>query len=147
MKNAIKRMAGLFCALLLLAGCSGGNEGGFAQSDLALTVAGKEYHLRDNIETVLENLGDGYQYAEGKSCDYEGLDKTYTYETAIFYTNPLAEGDLLREIYSDSPETVTTKGIAPGAAREDVIAAYGVPAEADEYLLIYRAGTDRKSVV
>ena len=140
MHKYFRGIAGLLCGLLLLAGCSGKAKAGFTQDDLVLTVSGKEYHVRDNVETVIENLGDGYQYAEGKSCDYDGLDKTYTYEAATFYTNPLAEGDLLSEIYSDSPEAATSKGIAPGADRADVIAAYGEPSEADDFLLIYRAG-------
>ncbi len=132
-------LALLFALLLLLPGCSGGEKPGFAQSDLVLTVAGKEYHARDNIETVIEALGDGYQYAEGKSCDYDGLDKTYTYKVATFYTNPLAEGDLLEEVYTQSGEAVTSKGVKVGSARADVLAAYGDPVEGDDWLLIYRA--------
>ncbi|MCI9458613.1 MAG: hypothetical protein HFE44_16865 [Oscillospiraceae bacterium] len=128
------------CILLAFSGCGGQPAAGFSEKDLTLTVAGKEYRARDNIETVIEALGDGYEYAEGMSCDYDGLDKTYTYEAATFYTNPLAEGDLLAEIYSESPEAATSKGISPGASKADVIAAYGDPAEQDEYLLIYRAG-------
>lgn len=127
------------CILLAFSGCAGQQAAGFGEKDLVLTVAGKEYHTRDNIQTVVENLGDGYEYAEGKSCDYDGLDKTYTYPEATFYTNPLAEGDLLAEIYSESAETATSKGISPGASKADVLAAYGEPAEQDAYLLIYRA--------
>lgn len=127
---------------LVLSGYGGQPAAGFSESDLALTVAGKEYHTRDNIETVIEALGDGYQYAEGKSCDYDGLDKTYTYETATFYTNPLAAGDLLAEIYSSSPDTVTSKGIKAGSSKADVLAAYGDPTEQDDYLLIYRASEE-----
>lgn len=138
----MRQLAVWFAALclLVLAGCGSQPAAGFTENDLALTVAGKEYHTRDNIETVIEALGEDYQYAEGKSCDYDGLDKTYTYEAATFYTNPLAEGDLLAEIYSESPEAVTSKGISPGASKADVLAAYGDPAEQDEYLLIYRIG-------
>ncbi|MCI8493111.1 MULTISPECIES: hypothetical protein [Anaerotruncus] len=135
----------LFCSIAMLlafSGCRGTVAAGFSESDLALTVAGKEYHTRDNIETVMEVLGDGYQYAEGRSCDYDGLDKTYTYEAATFYTNPLTEGDLLAEIYSESPETSTSKGISPGATKADVLAAYGDPTEQDEYILIYRASEE-----
>ena len=128
--------------LLAFSGCAGEQAAGFAESDLVLTVAGKEYHTRDNIETVIEALGEGYQYAEGKSCDYDGLDKTYTYPAATFYTNPLAQGDLLAEIYSESPEAATSKGISPGAAKSEVLAAYGDPAEQDDYLLIYRASEE-----
>lgn len=125
--------------LLAFSGCAGQQTAGFGEHDLALTVGGKEYHTRDNIETVIETLGDGYEYAEGKSCDYDGLDKTYTYPEATFYTNPLAEGDLLAEIYSESPETSTSKDISPGASKTDVLAAYGEPADQDDYLLVYRA--------
>lgn len=137
----MKKLAICLAALCLLAfsGCAGQQAAGFGEKDLVLTVAGKEYHTRDNIETVIEALGDGYEYAEGKSCDYDGLDKTYTYEAATFYTNPLAEGDLLAEIYSESAETATSKGVSPGASKADVLAAYGEPAEQDDYLLIYRA--------
>ncbi len=129
-----------FCILLAFSGCGSQPAAGFTENDLTLTVAGKEYHTRENIKTVIEALGEDYQYAEGKSCDYDGLDKTYTYEAATFYTNPLAEGDLLAEIYSESPEAVTSKGISSGASKADVLAAYGDPAEQDEYLLIYRIG-------
>ena len=132
----------IICVLLALSGCGGQPAAGFSESDLTLTVAGKEYHTRDNIETVIEALGDGYQYAEGKSCDYDGLDKTYTYEAATFYTNPLAAGDLLAEIYSSSPDAVTSKGISPGASKADVLASYGDPTEQDDYLLIYRASEE-----
>jgi len=130
----------VICVVLFLGGCSGQEQGGFSEKDLVLTVSGVEYHTRDNIETVIENLGEDYQYAEGKSCNYDGLDKTYTYEEATFYTNPLSDGDLLSEIYSESPETTTTKGISPGASKSEVLAAYGEPVESDDYLLIYRAG-------
>ena len=137
----MKKLALCLAALCLLAlsGCAGQQAAGFSENDLVLSVAGKEYHTRDNIDTVMVALGDGYEYAEGKSCDYDGLDKTYTYPEATFYTNPLAEGDLLAEIYSESSEFSTSKGISPGASKADVLAAYGEPAEQDEYLLIYRA--------
>lgn len=128
--------------LMALCGCAGKATAGFSENDLVLTVSGKEYRTRDNIEAVIAALGDGYQYAEGKSCDYDGLDKTYTYPEATFYTNPLAEGDLLVEIYSESQEAAASKGISPGASKSDVLAAYGTPAEQDDFLLIYRASDE-----
>ena len=127
------------CILPVFCGCAGKASAGFTERDLVLSVSGTEFHTRDDIKTVIAALGDGYEYAEGKSCDYDGLDKTYIYTAATFYTNPLADGDLLAEIYSESPETVTSKGISPGASKADVLAAYGDPAEQDDYLLIYRA--------
>ena len=129
----------LACLLLALAGCGGKTAPGFSEADLVLTVSGREYRCRDDIQQVIGHLGEDYQYAEGMSCNYDGLDKTYTYTAATFYTNPLAEGDLLGEIWSDGAEVSTSKGIGVGAARDEVTAAYGQPTGGDDLLLIYRA--------
>ena len=106
----------LAAALLLCAGCGGQkNAPGFGEEDLTLTVGGNTYRIQDNIETVLSQLGDGYEYSEGRSCAYDGLDKTYIYPAAEFYTHPLPEGDLIGEIYSKSGEASTSKGIKVGS--------------------------------
>lgn len=44
---------------------------------------------------VIDTMGEDYDYAEGKSCAYDGLDKTYGYEMAAFYTNSLKAGDIV----------------------------------------------------
>lgn len=128
----------LLCAATLLGGCSGRQDAAFAEGDLMLNVNGKPYLCRTDIKTIIADLGEGYEYAEGKSCNYDGLDKTYTYQTATFYTNPLPEGDLLSEIYSESDSVTTSKGITVGADKADVLAAYGEPAEQDATIMIYR---------
>ena len=133
----------LAAALLLCAGCGGQkNAPGFGEEDLTLTVGGSTYRIQDNIETVLSQLGDGYEYSEGRSCAYDGLDKTYIYPAAEFYTHPLPEGDLIGEIYSKSGEASTSKGIKVGSKKADVVAAYGEPTGGDEYLLIYQVSQE-----
>lgn len=129
----------VLCLLAAFAGCSNHQTDAFSEKDLLLNVGGHEYRCRDNIETVIAHLGEDYQYAEGMSCDYDGLDKTYTYPAATFYTNPLAEGDLIGEIYTESDDAATSREIKVGAARSAVTSAYGEPTEEDDYLLIYRA--------
>ena len=129
----------VFAAMLLvLSGCGGQLAAEFSESDLLLNVGGNAYRCRDNIETVIANLGDVYEYAEGKSCNYDGLDKTYAYADATFYTNPLSDGDLLNEIYTESEAVTTSKGLAVGVSKADVLAAYGEPRTQDDYLLLYR---------
>ncbi|WP_195282403.1 hypothetical protein [Harryflintia acetispora] len=136
----MRRFLAVFCAVAVfsLAGCSGQTIAGFSENDLLLKIDGSAYRCRDSIETVVADLGDGYEYAEGKSCNYDGLDKTYTYENATFYTNPLPEGDLINEIYTESAAATTSRGIAVGAGKADVLAAYGEPAGQDAAILIYR---------
>ncbi len=128
------------CAVLLAAsGCSAAaEEGAFAQEDLLLTVEGNVFRCGDPIEAVTDALGSDYEYAEGRSCAYDGLDKTYAYPTVEFYTNPLAQGDMLTEIYTEDSAVTTSKGIGVGASRDEVIAAYGQPDEDDGYTLTYR---------
>lgn len=136
----MKQIFACLCAaaMLALAGCAGQPAAEIFESDMILKVGGSTYQCRTNIETVIADLGDGYEYAEGKSCNYDGLDKTYTFPEATFYTNPLPEGDLVNEIYAESDGVTTSRGIAVGASKDDVLAAYGEPAQQDASILIYR---------
>lgn len=128
--------------LLLFAGCSQQPAAGFAGADLVLTVSGEKFNCDTNITEVIATLGDGYDYAQGKSCAYDGLDKTYGYDTATFYTNPLSEGDIVTEIYTEDRSVTTSKGITVGASRQQVLDAYGEPDEDDGYTLIYRVSEE-----
>ena len=110
---------------------------GIGQEDLYLNVGSARYGLNINIENVIADFGEDYEYAEAMSCDYDGLDKTFIYDMAEFYTFPLQDGDTVSEIYSDSPEASTSRGIRVGAAKGDVLAVYGQPTEDTDYQLIY----------
>ena len=127
--------------MLFAYGCSqpATSAPGFADADLVLTIGEEEYRCRDNIESVIAKLGDGYEYAEGRSCDYDGLDKTFIYEVAEFYTWPLGDGDIVNEVYTQSAEVNTSKGIAVGDSKQDVLAAYGGGCEDSGWQLIYRS--------
>ena len=66
------------------------------------------------------------------------LDKTFTYEEATFYTNPMERGDTVSEIYTENTDVTTSKGITVGATKDEVLAAYGDSAEDAGNMLIYR---------
>lgn len=141
-----KRLLMVFCSIVMLttfAGCSGQQEAaGLSETDLSLTVAGQTFDCDTNIETVIDALGEDYDYAEGKSCAYDGLDKTYGYEMTTFYTNPLEAGDIVTEIYTQDSDVTTTRGISVGASRQQVLDAYGEPDEDDGYTLYYRVSEE-----
>lgn len=136
----MKRMLPLALAVLLMlaTGCSQKPAEGFAGDDLQLLVEDTAYQCGTKMETVTQQLGNGYAYAEGKSCAYDGLDKTYTYPVVTFFTNPLADGDTVSEIYTESEAVTTSKGIAVGASKSEVTAAYGTATEDANNMLIYR---------
>lgn len=140
----MKRSIFLAMAIIVLAATVACGEAdrpaaGFGPEDLYLDVGEAQYRLGTNIETVLAHLGEGYEYSEGISCDYDGLDKAFLYEDVEFYTWPMPEGDLVNEIYSQSPRVATSRGLAVGAAKKDVLAAYGEGAEDTGYQLLYSA--------
>ena len=125
--------------LVLLAGCGQGGSTApqYTQEDTYLLAAGVQYRCGTNIETVIAALGEGYEYAEGRSCDYDGMDKTFIYPVAEFYTWPLQDGDIINEIYTKDTGVSTSRGITVGAAAADVRAAYGEDCEDTGWQLIY----------
>ena len=138
----------LLAALLLpAAGCSGETAKpaipAFSENDLLLCINETDYSCNINIDQVISGLGEGYRYAEGQSCDYDGLDKSFIYDVAEFYTSPLALGDTVNEIYTTSPGAATSRGITVGASREDILAAYGPATDDEGDMLIYRLENDR----
>lgn len=114
-------------------------DASFSDSDLVLNI-------RQAIATPAQSastrspmpLGEDYEYAEGLSCAYDGLDKTFTYEEATFYTNPMERGDTVSEIYTESTDVTTSKGVTVGATKDEVLAAYGDSARTPGNMLIYR---------
>lgn len=110
----------------------------FTEKDLYLNINGAQYRINMNMEEVTAQLGTDYDYAEAKSCDYDGLDKTFIYEIVEFYTYPMPEGDLINEIYSESPSVSTSKGISVGATKEDVLDSYGGSCEDTGDRLTYK---------
>ena len=108
MKHSLSILLALAAALTVsLSGCSGSStsaDASFSDSDLILNIGGDSYTCAVGIDTVTNALGEDYEYAEGLSCAYDGLDKTFTYEEATFYTNPMERGDTVSEIYTESAE-------------------------------------------
>ncbi|MCL2068527.1 MAG: hypothetical protein FWH00_01375 [Oscillospiraceae bacterium] len=136
-------LTAVLAAMLLVfpAGCgtdaASKTEPGFTEADLFLVTDGRQLRCAVNIEEVIAVFGGGYEYSEAVSCLYEGLDKSFIYDIAEFYTYPANGGDYVNEIYTSSPEVTASRGIRAGSTRDDVTAAYGQPAEDTGNLFIY----------
>ncbi|MCL2035371.1 MAG: hypothetical protein FWG94_11680 [Oscillospiraceae bacterium] len=135
----MKRMIAIITAALLTCSCSqpGAPPPGFGAEDLFLRFGGNAYVLNAEIESILDDFGDGYEYAEARSCDYDGLDKSFIYDIAEFYTFPINNGDIVSEIYTAAPDAATSRGIRVGSSKADVLTAYGNDAGDTGYQLIY----------
>lgn len=140
----------LLAAVLLLscAACgekaeapSGGVPGSFDSRDICLVIGGTSVTADTTAEELLALLGEDYDYAEAISCVYDGMDKTYTYPDFVLYTYPQEDGDKLMELYCSGGEVQTSRGIALGATREEVIAQYGEPTSAVGLTMSYELET------
>ncbi len=82
--------------------------------------------LGAEADASLAALGEARDYSESPSCAFEGLDKLYIYDGLRIETAPM-KGDGKEYLYSvaltDDSHT-TSKGIAIGADKEAVKAAY-----------------------
>lgn len=111
--------------VLSLCLCACGSNGGFSEADLSLTVDGVSVTAKTEMQDILADLGDNYEYSEAISCVYEGMDKTFDYENLSLYTYPDGDSDRLMEIYCVGGEVTTSKGITFGATRAEIIEQYG----------------------
>lgn len=111
--------------ILSLCLCACGSNGGFSEADLSLTVDGVSVTAKTEMQEILADLGDNYEYSEAISCVYEGMDKTFDYENLSLYTYPDGDSDHLMEIYCVGGEVTTSKGITFGATKAEIIEQYG----------------------
>ena len=111
--------------VLSLCLCACGSNGGFSEADLSLTVDGVSVTAKTEMQEILADLGDDYEYSEAISCVYEGMDKTFDYENLSLYTYPDGDSDRLMEIYCVGGEVTTSKGITFGATKAEIIEQYG----------------------
>jgi len=111
--------------ILSLCLCACGSNGGFSEADLSLTVDGVSVTAKTEMQEILADFGDNYEYSEAISCVYEGMDKTFDYENLSLYTYPDGDSDRLMEIYCVGGEVTTSKGITFGATKAEIIEQYG----------------------
>ncbi len=142
----MKKIAALllvFVMLFALAACSEAeqtsNEPGFSAADLKISSGGKTYAVDVYIDEMTAAFGDGYDYSEALSCAYDGMDKIFSYadKSVDFYTRPDGEKDMVCEIYAYGGDWTSSKGIALGATRADVVAKYGEPTSSTNFVYYY----------
>lgn len=141
----MKKLLSFLLALLIVlsfAACGAEKSGAFSAKDICLTVNGKTVTVDLSVSELLAALGDGYEYAEAVSCVYEGMDKTYTYPDAVVYTYPDGGTEHLMELYCSGGDVKTSRGIAIGSSRADVIAAYGEPTSEFGITVSYELAAD-----
>lgn len=112
-----------------------------AAESLGVTVKGKKILLNTKISDSTSALGNTTDYSEAPSCNYDGLDKVFTYGDVSIYTYPHASGDLINEIEVNDASVSTDKGIAPiGKTLAEIKGVYGEPTSTEGDTYKYKSG-------
>ena len=89
---------------------------------------GTDIRLNGDMQVVLNALGEPKKYTEETSCAFEGLDKTYTYDSFVIQTYPKGEKDYVYAFWFLDDMVKTPEGVKIGDAQAAVEAAYGTDA-------------------
>lgn len=137
----------LIAAMLMtvVGGCSNESEqvsgdsqsGAFSKNDLYLTISGEEYRCDVYIDDIIAVFGEDYEYSEGMSCAYDGIDKNFSYEDLDVYTRPDGDKDIVIELCSYSEDAKSSAGIGVGGNADEVREAYGEPTSSTSRLMSY----------
>lgn len=104
------------------------------EDDFSLTINGGKVYFDQPVEEMILILGEDYAYSEAISCAYDGMDKTYGYESVDIYSYPDGAEDYVNEMLIFSAGIETARGISVGAGRDEVILAYGMGKEVGSML-------------
>ena len=89
------------------------------------TYEGTEIRLHGDMAAILQALGEPKKYTESASCAFEGLDKTYQYDSFVITTYPVGDKDYVYSFWFLDDFAQTNEGIKIGDAQDKVETAYG----------------------
>lgn len=89
---------------------------------------------------IIAQLGEPLSYFESESCAFEGIDKTYTYQSFVLDTYPLNGADYVSAVRLTNDTVNTAEGIYIGSTLESVNSAYNGNASVGETGCSFVAG-------
>ena len=101
---------------------------------------GTELKMDADAAPIVEKLGEPGQYFESPSCAAEGIGKLYTYSDFEIQTYPDGDVDRILYVRLRTDNVATDEGIDLSSTREDIVAAYGEPAEEATGSMTYELG-------
>ena len=113
-----------------------GADGKVDESDFAAEVNGVIVKIGEDINLLLDELGEADDLIEAQSCLHDGMDKIYTYGGISIYTYPDNDKDIVNIIeYNGDEKTLSDIGL--GSTRADIEEAYGTDFEMDSTYITY----------
>jgi hypothetical protein len=94
-------------------------------SGYAFEFKGTEIQMNQKAEPIIKKLGKSKNYFEAESCAFQGLDKTYTYNSFELFTYQIDDVDYVLSVRFLDDIVTTKEGIGLNSTLEQVKAAYG----------------------
>ena len=96
-----------------------------APTVFALNLGGNVIEMDQNMEDVIQMLGEPMGVFEAPSCAFDGIDRVFRFPGVQIHTYPLGDEDFVHTISLRDDTVTTTGGIFLGQSLEDVKAVYG----------------------
>lgn len=109
------------------------------ETDFAVDIDGTTVRLDEEINHLIDKLGEPDCFAETVNNPRVGSEKSYTYDGIVIYTNPENGKDIVSGITYQGEEK-TLSGIGIGSTRADIEAAYGIHYIIDPNYITYTYG-------
>lgn len=146
-RRVLALLLAVSCVFLCACGGGGGTASGNnsenkpeKETSYIFTYDGMEISVNEDIESVVNKLGEPIAYYEAASCAFEGMDKFYTYSSFQLDTYPKDGKDMVASIYFKDDLVKTTEGISLYMTKADMIQAYGEATTVNDNEYIYEKG-------
>lgn len=135
----VKKLILILLAAILLSGCGAQKTVMIPGSHFTALREGTEIALGAPAGPVLDVLGAPFGYAESKSANYSGVEKTYRFSGLSLRTYPSDDGDRILGVQITGTTAQTREGITIGASADQVRACYGPDAIRNNLCVISRS--------
>jgi len=106
----------------------------------AFAIQGVTIYMDQDIDIVLEQLGEPLGVFEAPSCAFDGIDRIFSFPGVQIHTYPEGELDFVHTISIRDDSVTTMGGIYLGSSWEDVLAAYGNDYEQEFGMVTFTRG-------
>lgn len=134
---------------------AGAGDATSAKVDVTIDTTGNFVFAADNeaktsitmgmteIEDLLKALGEPQLQNDIEACGHDATDHVYTFTNYVLTVREMKSGEkpFVYDIYLSSDLIKTPEGLEIGMSKDDVIAKYGDPDEADDKIMTYKRGT------
>lgn len=109
----------------------------------ALPIGNFTIYMDQNIQDVLDAMGEPLGVFEAPSCAFDGIDRIFSFSGLQIHTYPLDDGDFIHTVSIRDDSIMTQNGIYIGNSWDSVLAAYGSDYQQDFGMFTFTKGVTK----